>query len=119
VAGIALAALMYLLKPGMADAFAGRVGGLYRLVYNKYFVDEMYDAAVVRPLVGGSREMLWKLVDGAMIDGLVNGVASRARDVGGVLQRIQSGNIRSYATWVVFGAVMLIFMMGLAGGLIR
>jgi NADH-quinone oxidoreductase subunit L len=117
--GIALATLMYVFRPGMADAFAGRVGGLYRLVYNKYFVDEMYDAALVRPLVGGSREMLWKLVDAAMIDGLVNGVAARARDVGGVLQRIQSGNIRSYATWVVFGAVMLIFMMGLAGGLIR
>jgi NADH-quinone oxidoreductase subunit L len=117
--GIALATLMYLFKPGMADAFAGRVGGLYRLVYNKYFVDEMYDAALVRPLVRGSRELLWKLLDTAAIDGAVNGVGARALDVGGVLRRIQSGNIRSYATWVVFGAVMLIIAMGLAGGLIR
>jgi NADH-quinone oxidoreductase subunit L len=117
--GIALAALMYLFKPGLADAFAGRVSGLYKLVYNKYFVDEMYDAALVRPLVSGSREMLWKLLDAAVIDGMVNGVGARAREVGGVLRRIQSGNIRSYATWVAFGAVMLIFTMGLAGGLIR
>jgi NADH-quinone oxidoreductase subunit L len=54
-----------------------------------------------------------------VIDGMVNGVGARAREVGGVLRRIQSGNIRSYATWVAFGAVMLIFTMGLAGGLIR
>jgi hypothetical protein len=54
-----------------------------------------------------------------MIDGAVNGAGAAAREVGGVVQRIQSGNIRSYATWVVFGAVMLIFVMGLAGGLIR
>jgi NADH-quinone oxidoreductase subunit L len=39
--------------------------------------------------------------------------------VGGLLRLIQSGNIRSYATWVVFGSVMLIVAMGLAGGLIR
>ncbi len=117
--GIALAALMYWLKPGMADAFAGRVSGLYKLVYNKYFVDEIYDAAVVRPLVGGSRALLWKLMDTAVIDGMVNGVGAWAREVGGVLERIQSGNIRSYATWVGLGAVMLIVAMGLAGGLIR
>ena len=51
--------------------------------------------------------------------GMVNGVGAWARDVGGVLERIQSGNIRSYATWVGLGAVMLIVAMGLAGGLIR
>ncbi|HMD69957.1 MAG TPA: NADH-quinone oxidoreductase subunit L [Bryobacteraceae bacterium] len=117
--GIALATLMYLYRPGMADAFARRVSGLYKLVYNKYFVDEIYDAALVRPLVDGSREVLWKLLDAAVIDAMVNGVGTRARELGGVLQRIQSGNIRSYATWVVLGAVVLIAMMGLAGGLVR
>ena len=61
--GIALAYLMYVAKPGMADSLAGSVRGLYTLVYNKYFVDEIYDAAVVKPVVGGSREVLWKGVD--------------------------------------------------------
>jgi NADH-quinone oxidoreductase subunit L len=117
--GIAAAWLMYMVKPGMADSFAGSVSGLYKLVYNKFFVDEIYDAAVVRPIVVGSRTVLWKVVDAAGIDGVVNGVGAWARSVGGALQRIQSGNIRSYATWVVFGSVMLIVAMGLAGGLIR
>jgi NADH-quinone oxidoreductase subunit L len=72
---------------------------------------------VVKPVVGGSREVLWKSVDAGLIDGTVNGIGSRARDIGGVLRLIQSGNIRSYATWVLFGSVLLIVAMGIAGGL--
>jgi NADH-quinone oxidoreductase subunit L len=108
VLGIFLAWLMYVARPGMADALAGRVKGLYTLVYNKYYVDEMYDAAVVKPLVGGSRTVLWKGVDAGLIDGAVNGVGGRAQGVGGVLKLLQSGNIRSYATWIVLGSVVAI-----------
>ncbi len=115
--GIFLAWLMYVAKPGMADAFAGSVKGLYTLVYNKYFVDEIYDAAVITPLVEGSRAVLWKGVDAGAIDGAVNGIGARAQDVGGVLRLLQSGNIRSYATWVLFGSVLVIVAMGIAGGM--
>jgi len=108
VLGIFLAWLMYVARPGMADALAGGVKGLYTLVYNKYYVDEVYDAAVVKPLVGGSRTVLWKGVDAGLIDGAVNGVGSRAQRIGGVLRLLQSGNIRSYATWIVLGSVVVI-----------
>jgi NADH-quinone oxidoreductase subunit L len=106
--GIFLAWLMYVARPGMADALAGGVKGLYTLVYNKYYVDEVYDAAVVKPLVGGSRAVLWKGVDAGLIDGAVNGVGGRAQRIGGVLRLLQSGNIRSYATWIVLGSVVAI-----------
>jgi NADH-quinone oxidoreductase subunit L len=115
-AGIGLAYLMYVVKPGMADSLARTFKAPYTLVYNKYFVDEIYDATVVRPLVGGSRIVLWKGVDAGLIDGIVNGVGARCRDVGSVLRLLQSGNIRSYATWVLFGSVALLFAMGIAGG---
>jgi NADH-quinone oxidoreductase subunit L len=117
VMGIALAWLMYGANPALAESFAVSVKGLYTLVYNKYFVDEIYAAAVVDPLVGGSREVLWKGVDVGLIDGAANGVAARARNVGGLLRLMQSGNIRSYATWVLFGSVALIVAMGIVGGL--
>ena len=107
---------MYVARPGMADALAGRIKGLHALVYNKYFVDEIYDAAVVRPLVSGSRAVLWKGVDAVAIDGAVNGVGARAQNVGGVLRLLQSGNTRSYATWIVFGSVLVIVAMEIAGG---
>ena len=116
VTGIALAWLMYVARPGMADSLAGSMKGVYSLVYNKYFVDEIYDAAVVNPMVKGSRTVLWRVVDVGLIDGSVNGVAARARNVGGVLRLLQSGNARSYATWILFGSVAAIILMGIAGG---
>jgi NADH-quinone oxidoreductase subunit L len=117
VIGIAIAYVMYMLKPGMADSLASAFKAPYTLIYNKYFVDEIYDAAVVKPVVGGSRELLWKGIDAGVIDGMVNGVGARARNIGGVLRLIQSGNIRSYATWVVLGSVLVIVVLGIAGGL--
>jgi NADH-quinone oxidoreductase subunit L len=113
--GIGLAYLMYIVKPGVADSISSRLGGLYRLVYNKYFVDQIYDAAVVKPIVSGSRVVLWRGVDAGLIDGAVNGVASRSQALGGLLKCFQSGNIRSYATWVVFGSVVLVVALGLIG----
>jgi NADH-quinone oxidoreductase subunit L len=119
LAGIVLAYLMYVLKPGTADSLAQTFKAPYQLIYHKYFVDEIYDATVVRPLVGGSRIVLWKGVDAGLIDGIVNGVGARCRDVGSVLRLLQSGNIRGYATWILFGSVALIVAMGLLGGLPR
>jgi NADH-quinone oxidoreductase subunit L len=117
LAGIALAWLFYVAKPGLPDQVATSFSGLYKLIYNKYFVDEIYGAVVVNPVVSGSREVLWKGVDVAVIDGAVNGVGDRARGIGGVLKRLQSGNIRSYAAWVLLGSVVLLFVMGVMGGL--
>jgi NADH-quinone oxidoreductase subunit L len=114
--GIATAWWFYVLRPGLADRVAARLGALYRLVYNKYFVDEMYAAVVVRPVVEGSDKLAWRGLDVGVIDGMVNGVAARAQRAGAVLRQIQSGNVRSYAAWVLFGAVLVIVAFGFWGG---
>jgi NADH-quinone oxidoreductase subunit L len=116
LAGITLAYVLYVLRPEAPGRLAARVAGLYRLVSNKYFVDEIYHAAVVNPLIHGSRQMLWKGLDAGLVDGLVNGIGRHARALGGIMRLIQSGNTRSYATWVVFGSVLIIVALGLAGG---
>jgi NADH-quinone oxidoreductase subunit L len=117
ILGILLAYVMYVAKPGLPESIANGLGGLYRLVYNKYFVDEVYDAAVVKPLVVGSRWVLWRGVDAGIIDGTVNGVGALARGTGAVLRRIQSGNIRTYAAWVVLGSILVIAAFSVAGGI--
>ena len=117
ILGILLAYLLYVVRPSIPVALAANLRGLHTLVYNKYYVDEIYSATVVKPLVGGSRLVLWKGVDAGLIDGTVNGVGTAARGVGSVLRLMQSGNLRSYATWVAFGSVLVIVAMGLAGGL--
>jgi len=114
--GILLAYTFYVARPGLADRIAERLGGLYRLVYNKYLVDELYGAVVVRPVVEGSTHILWRGMDAGVIDGTVNGIGTRARGIGGVLRLFQSGNIRSYAAWVVAGSVIVLMAFGLLGG---
>jgi NADH-quinone oxidoreductase subunit L len=108
--------LFYIARPGLTDAIAATLGGLYRLVYGKYFVDEIYDATVIRPIVAGSSALLWKGVDTGVIDGAANGLGTWAQRTGNVLRLLQSGNIRSYATWVALGAILVLMTLGLAGG---
>jgi NADH-quinone oxidoreductase subunit L len=86
----------------------GTSEGVHKLLYNKYYVDELYAAVVVRPLVWLSSNVLWKVVDAGMIDGAVNGAADGAAAVGDAVRHAQSGNTRSYAVWVVVGAIVVI-----------
>jgi NADH-quinone oxidoreductase subunit L len=101
-AGLVVAWQMYSKK-----ATRGTSEGVHKLLYNKYYVDELYAATIVRPLVWLSSNVLWKVVDAGTIDGAVNGVADGAARVGDVLRHTQSGNTRSYAVWVVVGAIVV------------
>jgi NADH-quinone oxidoreductase subunit L len=113
--GIALAYVFYVLSPSIPESLENTFKGLHTLIYNKYFVDEFYDSTVVEPVVGGSRQLLWRIGDVRVIDGLANGIGTTARGVGGILRRAQSGYIRSYAAWVIAGAVLAIAYIGFMG----
>ena len=114
--GILLAYLMYVAKPALADAAAAGSGPLYRLTLHKYYVDEFYNAVIVRPLEHFSRSVLWRGVDGGLIDRAVDGGGRRFRGVGGILRQMQSGSIRNYATWVMAGSLFILIVLGLTGG---
>jgi NADH-quinone oxidoreductase subunit L len=117
VIGIVLAWYLYLFRPALAESLKASAGGLYTLVANKYYVDEFYQAAFVRPLEGVSRFVLWRGVDEAAIDTfLVTGLARIIRGWGSILRQWQSGSIRNYATWVLAGSLLVIFVLGLVGG---
>jgi NADH-quinone oxidoreductase subunit L len=116
VSGIALAYVCYVLAPSIPGALASSFKWVYTAMYNKYFVDEFYDSTVVRPLIDGSRTLLWRTADAGLIDGTVNGVGKTARAVGGILKLVQSGYIRDYAAWVVAGSIAVILAMALWGG---
>ena len=117
--GIGISYYMYVVNPKLPQTIADSLGGLYRLVYDKYRVDELYDAAVVNPMITGSRSLLWKVMDQGVIDGAVNGVGHEAQVAGGWMKLLQSGSIRSYATWIVLGAVVLLVLIGVAQGVTR
>jgi len=113
--GIVLAYLFYVAAPSLPEALSKTFSVPYRWIYNKYFVDEFYDATVVKPVLDGSRELLWQTADVRLIDGAVNGAGTVARAAGSLLRLAQSGYIRSYAAWVVAGSILIIAYMGLRG----
>ncbi len=108
LAGWAFAYWMYIRQRGRADELAKSLKPAYTTLLNKYYVDELYAAVVVRPLLWISTNVLWKTADVAGIDGAVNGIAEGATTIGDGVRHVQSGNTRSYAVWVVVGAIVII-----------
>ncbi len=106
--GLGVAYWLYLKKPGKADELAKSMKPAYTTLLNKYYVDELYAAVVVKPLLWLSTVVFWKAVDVTVIDGAVNGVAEGLTNVGDGVRHTQSGNTRSYAVWVVVGAIVII-----------
>jgi len=92
----------------IADAMARQFGALHTLLLNKYYVDEVYDATIVRPIRVISEEGLWRGVDVRLIDGAVNGVATIVDEGATVLRRLQSGSVRTYAGSVILGVVVIL-----------
>ena len=107
-AGIAVAVYFFLQNRRAADAVAERFAGVQRLLLNKYYVDEVYDAAIVQPIRIVSDEALWKVVDVRIIDGAVNGVAETVGGGSEVLRRVQTGSVRTYAASLLLGVVMIL-----------
>ncbi|MGH2568511.1 MAG: NADH-quinone oxidoreductase subunit L, partial [Bacteroidota bacterium] len=108
VAGIYAARVVYLKRREIADSYKERFAGLYKLLWNKYFVDEAYDRAVVVPTVKLSESFLWKWFDVSVIDGAVNGAAKLIDLLAGYVRRIQTGVAQMYAVVFVGGILVVI-----------
>jgi NADH-quinone oxidoreductase subunit L len=102
--------LLYRRKPGTADHFVERIRGVYALLVNKYWIDQVYNAVIVTPLLVLSRYLLWGAVDRGVINGGAGMAAGGVRGLGALVQRVQSGNIRSYAGWLAIGAGALLLI---------
>ncbi len=115
--GFYLAFLFYYRKPGIAASYAARFPALYRLVANKFYVDELYGIVIVTPLLMFTRLILGGLIDGGIVNGSGWAAAAIARGTGSVANRAQSGNIRSYAGWLALGAAAVLLVMIFGRGL--
>ncbi len=103
----------------LALAGAGLLGGFMffnknplrrmpRVLENKWYVDEIYDATLIEPIKQGSRFGLWRFFDVGVVDGIVNGVGSGMRAAGGALRQLQGGFVRSYAALILLGALVVV-----------
>lgn len=105
--GIGMAYLFYIKNPALPKLMAERWKGLYTLVANKYYVDEIYQVLFVNSIkklgVG-----LWKGFDDLVIDGTVNGIAILIGWISGVMRRVQTGLVQNYAFSMIVGGLILI-----------
>jgi NADH-quinone oxidoreductase subunit L len=108
VAGIGIAFYFFLKNPRASDDMAERFAGARRVLANKYYVDEAYDAAIVQPIRVVSQEGLWKGIDVRVIDGAVNGVGAIVAGLGDGLRRLQTGSVRAYAASLFLGVVLVL-----------
>ncbi len=104
LAGIAVAWMRYSKRVPSEEP----TNALHRLVANKYYIDEIYNALIVQPIKNGSHYLLWRIVDNGVIDGIVNGVASIVQIIGGTLRRLQTGIVQAYIVSMVLGIVLFL-----------
>jgi NADH-quinone oxidoreductase subunit L len=106
--GIFIATRYYKSKTTL-EASEKKLGTLYKLGYNKFYVDEIYDATVVQPTYHVSNGFLYKIFDVKIIDGIVNGAAWVVGEIGGVIRKLQTGLVQNYAVVILVG---ILFALG-------
>jgi NADH-quinone oxidoreductase subunit L len=120
VLAVAVAALgwyvahrLYFQHPDEPARLASAVPAGYTLLVHKYYVDEIYRFLIVKPILAFSKFFLEWVVDFAILGGLAWLLGGIATLIGAILQRWQSGNLRSYAAWLALGAaaILLFFLL--------
>ncbi|OGP59094.1 MAG: NADH-quinone oxidoreductase subunit L [Deltaproteobacteria bacterium RBG_13_61_14] len=105
VAAIIMVGVIYARRRELTDRIAAALGPLYRASFNKYWVDEIYDALVVEPCKWISYFILFRFADAGLVDGLANGLGGLTRALGMGLRRIQTGLVRNYAFMFLIGVL--------------
>jgi len=104
--GIGIAYFLYVKNPALPKRMAETWKGLYRWVYNKYYVDEAYEVLFVN-FMKGLGTAFWKGIDEFVIDGTVNGIAYFFGRISGLIRKMQTGFAQNYALAMVLGGVVL------------
>lgn len=109
--GIGLAAFVYLREENLAAKIAQKFEGIHRVLWNKYYVDELYDLIIVRPTIWVARSVIVGVTDGKIIEGVVNGVPSLIGRFSSLLRSVQTGMVQQYAAVMAMGALVVIALV--------
>ena len=107
VAGVLTATWFYRWRPELPDRLAAQYPTAYRILLNKYYVDEIYDALFVEPIKRGA-VWLWRRFDEPVVDGSVNGVGAIVRTGSILLRYLQTGYVMNYVLSFILGVVVIL-----------
>ncbi len=108
---MAIAYRLFSAKLAAAAAMGRTLGPVRALLAGKYFIDELYDWTIVKPIHWFSATILWKFVDATLIDGTVNLVGNMIRWAGGALRLTQDGVVGTYAAGIIIGVVAIVWFL--------
>ena len=107
-AGIGLATFLWLKRKDIPAQMASQFSGVHKVLLNKYYVDEAYDATIVQPIKVVSQDGLWRGFDVKVVDGAVNGAGYFVSGVSIILRLLQNGSVKTYAAAIFAGAVSIL-----------
>lgn len=108
LSAIYFALYIYAKKPSIAKTISERFKNFYNILLNKYYVDEIYETAIVKPIQVGSEKVLWKFTDSMIIDGIVNGSAKLIDIISSRIRKIQTGVAQFYAVVMMAGIALVL-----------
>ena len=94
----------------VAASEAAEDTGFKKLLFRKYYVDEIYDSIIVQPLIRASR-FAWKVIDQGIVDGIVNGLGHLARAMGWIGSLFQTGTVNTYALFLAIGVLVILWQV--------
>lgn len=109
--GLGLAAFLYLRKTDLPERIADRFSAVYKILYNKYYVDELYNRTIVQPTLWLARNVLVAITDARIIEGIVNGVPGTIGRFSQSLRKVQTGLAQHYGIMMAAGAVFIIALV--------
>jgi NADH-quinone oxidoreductase subunit L len=116
IGGIFVSWIFYSLKPEIPKTLAAKFKGIYTTLWNKYYVDEIYDFIIVRPTKWIASSILVAVTDGKIIEGIVNGVPGAIRNFGERLRKLQTGHLQHYAISMALGLFVILTLVLIATG---
>lgn len=109
--GITLAWYMYIAKPTIPEKLTNAFKGVYKVLWNKYYVDELYSLLFVKPTLWLSDKFIEKFTDIKIIEGIVNGVPAFIYKIGSLIRPVQTGQLQQYTIFMILGIVVFVLMI--------
>ncbi|MEK7735466.1 MAG: NADH-quinone oxidoreductase subunit L [Nitrospirota bacterium] len=109
--GIGLAALFYLVKTDIPVMLAQKFNAAYKVLWNKYYVDELYSFIIVRPAIWTAKNILIGITDAKIIEAVVNGVPKGIGEFSRILRKVQTGLLQHYAAIMALGVLIIMAVM--------
>jgi len=109
--GIATAWYMYILRPTVPENLTNTFKGFYKVLWNKYYVDELYSFLFVRPTLWFADKFIEKITDIKIIEGIVNGIPALIYKIGSLIRPVQTGQLQQYAIFMILGIIVFVLVI--------